>query len=597
MIVPRDYQLDAADSAERLLALRTSCLVVMPTGTGKTTVIGDVTRRRLATGDTLIIAHTEELIDQLAERVRLMCPDIDVGIEMGERSCVGDASWLYGKSRVIVGSRQSMAKRLTGYARDRFQTVIIDEAHHGRASQYTAIINHFAGAAVLGVTATPDRGDGRTLAPVFSQVAYCMNIDEARAGGWLTPVLQQFCEVEGLDFSSAKTKHGDYDDAKLDRILAAEPRVAHEIASAAVEHCKDQTLVFCPGVEMSHLVAEIINRHTPNAAEVIVGDTNKDRRREINAAYKRGDLRFLVGCGVFLEGYDAPNTRYCFNARPMRVRAMYAQMAGRVMRPLTGIIDGLQLAQERVNAIATSAKPHGIIIDLTTASAEHELVFSGDILGGTDFNPRVREAAMRRAKAADGPVDFAKILHEEDEAHRKQEAERNRRRWVKAQAKSQLHEVTPGVPGGHPTGGNRLPTEGMRQFLARRGYDVDGLSFTEAGKLIGKIKAADKNGTATPKQQTALARNGLPTDVTKLVASVLLDLVYGRVRNGARGLPYTPSRDMWKVIEMKGGGYRVAVNDPDVGSIILATNLPPFRTVGEARAHFADVFNTMPSLA
>ena len=154
---------------------RAKTLLVLPTGTGKTVVFSKVTEERVRRGDrVLILAHRGELLDQAADKL-FKVTGLKCAVEKAEESCLG--SWY----RVTVGSVQTLMreKRLAGFAHDYFGTIIIDEAHHCVSDSYQTILNHFHTAKVLGVTATPDRGDMKNLGSVFESLAYEYTLPQA----------------------------------------------------------------------------------------------------------------------------------------------------------------------------------------------------------------------------------------------------------------------------------------------------------------------------------------------------------------------------------------------------------------------------------
>ena len=153
MIPLRPYQQSAVAAVLReYRAGNKSTLVVMPTGSGKSRVIAALAA--VATRPVLVLAHTKNLVTQLDMGFRAL--GIDTGIEMGEWRVRNKDGSL---PRVVVASVQSMTKRLDEYAPDTFGLVVRDEAHHAVVDG--KILRHFASARLLGVTATPDRTDGR----------------------------------------------------------------------------------------------------------------------------------------------------------------------------------------------------------------------------------------------------------------------------------------------------------------------------------------------------------------------------------------------------------------------------------------------------
>ena len=165
----RPYQIQAQNSI--LQTWNTGIgktLLVLPTGTGKTIVFANVIAERVRQGDrVLVLAHREELLNQAADKLE-RAVGLGCALEKAQSSCLD--SWY----NVVVGSVQTLQsqKRLDRFPRDYFDTIIVDEAHHAISASYRRVIDHFADARLLGVTATADRGDKRNLGELFETIAY-----------------------------------------------------------------------------------------------------------------------------------------------------------------------------------------------------------------------------------------------------------------------------------------------------------------------------------------------------------------------------------------------------------------------------------------
>ena len=165
----RPYQIEARDKVKQEWRDgKHKTLLVLPTGTGKTIVFASVTQDCVADGArVLILAHRGELLDQASDKI-FKTTGLRCAVEKAEQSCLD--SWY----RVVVGSVQTLMrdKRLAQFPSDYFEYIIIDEAHHALSDSYLKILDHFKDAKVLGVTATPDRGDMKNLGTVFESLAY-----------------------------------------------------------------------------------------------------------------------------------------------------------------------------------------------------------------------------------------------------------------------------------------------------------------------------------------------------------------------------------------------------------------------------------------
>lgn len=179
--------------------------------------------------------------------------------EKAEDTCLG--SWF----RITVGSVQTLQreKRLNQFPQDYFDTIIIDEAHHALAAGYQTVLEHFCMANVLGVTATPDRGDRRDLGHVFDSLAYEYTLPQAIREGYLSPIKALTVPLK-LDLSGVRMQNGDY--AAQDVGNALDPYL-DQIAETIAGQCADRkTVIFLPLVKTAQKMRDILNAHGMNAA-------------------------------------------------------------------------------------------------------------------------------------------------------------------------------------------------------------------------------------------------------------------------------------------------------------------------------------------
>lgn len=211
----RPYQQAAREAVEnRWEQGDDSTLLSIPTGCGKTVIFAKIAEDRVRQGDrVLILAHRGELLDQAADKLHT-ATGLSCATEKAEQSCLG--SWL----RVAVGSVQTLMrpKRLAAFPRDYFGTIIIDEAHHAVSDSYGRILNHFDSAKVLGVTATPDRGDMRNLGSVFQSLAYEYSLTKAIREGYLVPIKALTVPLK-MDLTGVGVQSGDFKPGDLDSAL------------------------------------------------------------------------------------------------------------------------------------------------------------------------------------------------------------------------------------------------------------------------------------------------------------------------------------------------------------------------------------------
>ncbi len=189
-------------------------LLVLPTGCGKTVVFSSVTENQVNKGHrVLIMAHRGELLDQAADKLK-EASGLDSVLEKAESTSLG--SFL----PVTVGSVQSLAqeKRLARFPNNYFQDIIVDEAHHCLSDSYKRVLDHFPNANILGVTATPDRGDMKNLGEFFDSKAYEYSMTEAIREGYLCPIKAQMIPLE-LDIADVGISSGDFSAGEIGHAL------------------------------------------------------------------------------------------------------------------------------------------------------------------------------------------------------------------------------------------------------------------------------------------------------------------------------------------------------------------------------------------
>ena len=297
-------------------------LLTLPTGCGKTVVFSDILRRVAASGRrSLVLAHRQELLDQAAEKLS-ECFGVSTVLEKAEHSCIGS------DAPVVVGSVQSLAqdKRLEQFPDDYFTVIVVDEAHHALSASYQKVLSHFSKAYVLGVTATPDRGDKKDLGQYFEAEAYEYQMRTAIKEGYLVPVKAQMIPLE-LNISDVKMSNGDY---AVGDIGAALDPYLEQIAEEMKHYCQGRkTVVFLPLIATSQKFCRMLNEHGLKAAEV--NGTSKDRE-EVLADFEAGKYDVLCNSMLLTEGWDCPAVDCIVVLRPTKVRALYQQMVGRGMR-------------------------------------------------------------------------------------------------------------------------------------------------------------------------------------------------------------------------------------------------------------------------
>jgi len=534
----RPYQHEAVSSVmEAFRSSASSALIVLPTGTGKTVCFLHVAERMKVAGRVMILAHREELIWQAAkrcERIAGEAADIEMAELRARRS-------LFDRSKIVVSSVQTQIagrgafRRMTKFDPDQFSLLIVDEAHHAPAASWKRVIAHYRknpNLKVLGVTATPDRKDEKALGQIFETVAYDYELPDAIRDGWLVPIEQRAVHVKGLDYSNVRTKAGDLNGKDLAQVMEYE-EILHGIASPTIEIAAGRrTLLFAASLAHAERLTEIFNRHREGSARWVHGGTPKEERRQLVKDYAAGRFQILCNVGVATEGFDEPGIELVIMARPTKSRALYAQMAGRGTRPLTGVVDGLEDADERRLAIATSQKPLLEIVDFVGNAGRHKLITSADILGG-----KYEEAVIARAKKAaedEGEkgrqVDMLDAL-EEAQREIDEEAERKRRQHLRLRAVYSTSKVDPfNVLQIHPWkergwDKGRPLSKKMTKFLEDNGISTRTLSFAQGRQLIGEIIRRREQKKASFGQAKILLKYGYSPDMSFKEAWKTIDAI------------------------------------------------------------------------
>ena len=463
-------------------------LLVLPTGTGKTIVFAAVVEDAVSAGRrVLILAHRGELLDQAADKIR-RSTGLASAVEKAESSCLG--SWY----RVVVGSVQSLQRpqRLEQFPHDYFGTIVIDEAHHAITDGYRRVLDWFPEADVLGVTATPDRGDMRNLGEVFGSLAYEYKLTEAIRDGFLCRILAQTLPLK-LDISTVGMSGGDYAVGELGGAL--DPYL-DQIAAEMQKHCPDRkTVVFLPLIKTSQKFRDILNDHGFRAAEVNGQSTD---RAEVLADFEAGKYNVLCNSMLLTEGWDCPSVDCVVVLRPTKVRSLYSQMVGRGTRLSPG-------------------KKDLLLLDFLWLTDRHELCRPADLICEDRAVAQQMTDNLAAAACPEDIEDAAKqagedVVAQREEALAKQLAEQRRKRArlvdpLQYEMSIQAEDLTGYVPAfGWESS---PPTAEQLTALEKLGIQPDGVdSAGKAGLLLDRLAKRRNEGLTTPKQIRRLERYG-----------------------------------------------------------------------------------------
>lgn len=375
----RPYQLAAQKAIveERKRGFRVQ-LVSLATGLGKSVVIATLPELlELRPSDvTLVVAHRDELIQQLVEKMKAQNPDAVVGVEKADDYASEDCTIIVATVQTLTGPRLN---RFAAKFGRRIALFVIDEAHHAAAPTYRAILDKILtkrpDATVIGFTATPQRGDGARLVDIFPDIVYSMDARAAIDAGYLVPVRSYAIATE-TNLDDVSSRGGDFVLGQLADAVDTEERNKRVVDAYVQLTPGMKTLVFTASVEHARNVAHLFKEAGVKAA-FASGDTPTAEREAIVAGFRGHKIDVLVNCGLYLEGFDVPSIQVIINARPTKSTTLYTQVTGRGLRPLDEyayMLSELPSPQARREMIAMSAKPYAIIIDIVDLARRHQLV-------------------------------------------------------------------------------------------------------------------------------------------------------------------------------------------------------------------------------
>jgi len=305
-------------------------LIVLPTGSGKTVIFSHIPKIDPSLTPMLVLAHRSELLHQAKDKIESYNPELVVEIEQAEK--------VAGKVDVVVASVQTLGRsdseRITKFDQGYFKSIIVDEAHHAAAPTYKKIINYFSADFLLGVTATPQRGDSTRLIDVFQEIVYYKTIQDLIEQGWLARLVGYRISTN-VDLTNVEVNDGDFVQSQLEDAVNNSHR-NKLVVDAYVKLCSSKkTLVFAAGIDHARqLLKEFKNKKI--SADLIIGDTPDDERSNILQNFKNGSLKVLINVGVLTEGFDEPSVQAIILARPTKSNLLYTQIVGRGTRPYEG---------------------------------------------------------------------------------------------------------------------------------------------------------------------------------------------------------------------------------------------------------------------
>ncbi len=515
-------------------------LAVAPGGVGKTTLFAALAARAHQHGiRTLVLENRDRLTRQTADRIRKET-GLQVDVEMGDQHAGPFAP-------IVVGSVQTLGRvgRLSGFDATHFGLIVPDEAHFSLAPQWARILRYFHYGAeslnsdwveplpgtytplakVVGFTATPDIGEKKNLGEFYQHRSVDYSYLEAVNDGWLVGPVQKCIPVK-IDLRKYKTAHTlSGNDFKVGDLSQALVPVIEELAEQILIHAENKkTIAFLPSVECARMMTEALTRMGMKAIFVSGECLDVDDKTEEFVASGPGTV--LCNAVLYTYGVDFPDVDCIAWFRATISRAFYIQGIYRGTRVLPGIIDGLNTAEERRDAIAMSSKPNLLILDPMFVSDRIDLLDAYDL-----FTDKPKVKAIMKASGDVSPAaaekaerDFLASLEKEAKKHARKKARTiDPLAWAVSIGDAALANWKP-----ENSWDSGPPTQGQLDLLRRQGIDVSNIKYKGlANKLVGRLITRLNLKLATVQQLSFLQQLGMGEQecakLTQKEATILID--------------------------------------------------------------------------
>lgn len=337
-VTPRPHQTTILEALEAERARdRHHNLVVAATGTGKTIIAAlDYLALREAAGEDLsllFVAHRQEILTQSLRAYREVLGDG----AFGELYADGRRPERW---RHVFASVQALTSYgITKIPSPHFDVVVVDEFHHARARSYEALLHHLRPRELLGLTATPERGDGFDVRDLFDgRAAYELRLWEALEADLLVP-FHYFGVADEVDLSSVGWKRGGYDLAELDGLYtgndARTMKVLRELEDKVTDVARMRAIGFCVSVRHAeYMAATFTAAGIPSMA--VSGDTSRDERSGALDRLRSREVNCLFAADLYNEGLDLPEVDTILMLRPTSSATLFLQQLGRGLRRARG---------------------------------------------------------------------------------------------------------------------------------------------------------------------------------------------------------------------------------------------------------------------
>ena len=321
----RDYQ---QDLTQKIFAGWSAgsrrVLAQLPTGGGKTVVIGAIAQQFTQRGEkVLFLAHREELLLQARSKLESITGCTAGLIKAGYRAAP--------QHQIQIASVQSLIRRQHYFEAG---LVVVDEAHHSCAATYVSLFERYPNAYILGVTATPARSDGQGFKNQYDALVLGQSVRELIDAGHLC-AFKLFAAKNRIKAADIKVTAGDFNQRELAQRVNTTLTLGDVVGTWQKHAAGKRTVVFCVDVAHSRAVADAFLQ-AGYAAEHIDGETPAIERRAILERFRTGETAILTNCGIVSEGLDVPGIEAVQCLRPTRSLVLYLQMVGRGLRPSAG---------------------------------------------------------------------------------------------------------------------------------------------------------------------------------------------------------------------------------------------------------------------
>ena len=478
----RDYQQEAIAAIQLGFRKHTRLLAVLPTGAGKTILFAHLAAT-VQPGRTLVLAHREELLSQAIDKIRKATGLV---AEMEKASNMASMT-----APVVVASVQTMINRCTRWPADHFDLIVVDEAHHVLADSYQKVLRHFTPETkVLGVTATPDRGDKKNLGAYFQEIAYEVGLPRLIRENYLSKIVVKRIPLS-IDLRAVGRQGGDF---KLGELGTAITPMLAKVANVIANEVADRKIiVFLPLVEMARQFAEELTRNGIEARAVAGEDSGNDRAGSLDWFARTGKGSALCNAMLLTEGFDQPDVDCVVVLRPTEIRSLYAQMIGRGTRIHPGkenllVLDFLWLTEQHqlvnMSRLVASNPEDALAVDALIAVGEEVDPLEAQRDAEEDRLRKlikILNTVKTRPAGTYDAIELAVAMHDEE-----------------------LMEFVPSLEWHE-----KPVSPAQADALLKAGFDPASVTCRgHASKILDRIALRRLNNLATPKQVRQLKRLG-----------------------------------------------------------------------------------------